>query len=99
MELQGIGTPESNILLCFASTLTYGAFQDYRRRPGARGDRSKAARMKYLLVAKFTIPKSYVPGEFEGTGENLQEDREIGYQDLFEKEKSPPLLKRMKELV
>ena len=55
--------------------------------------------MKYLLVAKFTIPKSYVPGEFEGTGENLQEDREIGYQDLFEKEKSPPLLKRMKELV
>ena len=22
MELQGIGTPESNILLCFASTLT-----------------------------------------------------------------------------
>ncbi|CAE7256381.1 unnamed protein product, partial [Symbiodinium sp. CCMP2456] len=32
--------------------------------PGARGDRSKAAKMKYLLVAKFTLPKSYVTGEF-----------------------------------
>lgn len=37
----------------------------------------RAARMKYLLVAKFTIPKSYVTGEFEPTGENPQEDGSV----------------------
>ena len=55
--------------------------------PGARGDRSKAARMKYLLVAKGTIPKSYVTGEFEPTGENPQQDGEIGHEDLFDEER------------
>ena len=43
--------------------------------------------MKYLLVAKFTIPKSYVTGEFEPTGENPQEEVESGHRDLFDEEK------------
>ena len=64
-----------------------GPFKTTGEDPGARGDRSKAARMKYLLVAKFTIPKSYVTGEFEPTGENPQQDGEIGHEDLFDEEK------------
>ena len=63
-----------------------GPFRTTSEDPGARGDRSKAARMKYLLVAKFTIPKSYVTGEFEPTGENPQQDGEIGQEDLFDEE-------------
>ncbi|OLP89078.1 hypothetical protein AK812_SmicGene29497 [Symbiodinium microadriaticum] len=53
--------------------------------PGARGDRAKAAKMKYLLVAKFTIPESYVTGELEPTGSDPL-DEEVGSKDLFDEE-------------
>ncbi|CAE7586293.1 unnamed protein product [Symbiodinium sp. CCMP2456] len=45
----------------------------------------KAAKMKYLLVAKFTLPKSYVTGEFEPTGTDPP-DEELGHKDLFDEE-------------
>ena len=41
--------------------------------------------MKYLLVAKFTIPESYVTGEFEPTGSDPL-DEEVGSKDLFDEE-------------
>ncbi|CAE7895388.1 COL21A1, partial [Symbiodinium sp. KB8] len=44
-----------------------------------------AAKMKYLLVAKFTIPESYVTGEFEPTGSDPL-DEEVGSKDLFDEE-------------
>ncbi|CAE7918685.1 unnamed protein product, partial [Symbiodinium sp. KB8] len=44
-----------------------------------------AAKMKYLLVAKFTIPESYVTGEFETTGSDPL-DEEVDPQDLFDEE-------------
>ena len=73
-------------LFCLNADIT-GPFRTTGEDPGARGDRSQAARMKYLLVAKFTIPKSYVTGEFEPTGENPQEEVESGHRDLFDEEK------------
>ncbi|OLP91197.1 hypothetical protein AK812_SmicGene27151 [Symbiodinium microadriaticum] len=45
----------------------------------------EAAKMKYLLVAKFTIPESYVTGEFEPTGSDPL-DEEVGSKDLFDEE-------------
>ena len=41
--------------------------------------------MKYLLVAKFTIPESYVTGEFEPAGSDPL-DEEVGSKDLFDEE-------------
>ncbi|CAE7817553.1 unnamed protein product, partial [Symbiodinium necroappetens] len=61
--------------------------------PAARGDRTKAARMKYLLVAKFTLPKSYVTGEFEPTGNDPPGDEEVGYKDLFVEEEKGEAMK------
>ncbi|CAE7777622.1 GIP, partial [Symbiodinium necroappetens] len=52
---------------------------------GARGDRSKAAKMKYILVAKFTLPKSYVTGEFEPTAQDPREE-DVGMKDLFDED-------------
>ncbi|CAE7724764.1 unnamed protein product, partial [Symbiodinium microadriaticum] len=61
-----------------------------REDPGARGDRAKAAKMKYLLVAKFTIPESYVTGEFEPTGSEPL-DEEVDLKDLFDEEDKVPV--------
>ena len=57
--------------------------------PSARGDRAKAARMKYLLVAKFSIPESYATGKFEPTGCESQEE-DIDDHDPFEEEAKEP---------
>ena len=46
--------------------------------------------MKYLLVAKFTIPESYVTGEFEPTGSDPLEE-EVGSKDLFDEEDKVPI--------
>ena len=62
-----------------------GPFRTQGEDPGARGDRAKAAKMRYLLVAKFTIPESYVTGEFEPTGSDPL-DEEVGSKDLFDEE-------------
>ncbi|CAE7558242.1 GIP, partial [Symbiodinium sp. KB8] len=71
-------------LLCLTVDIT-GPFRTQGEDPGARGDRAKAAKMKYLLVAKFTIPESYVTGEFKPTrSEPL--DEEVGPKDLFDEE-------------
>ncbi|CAE7222038.1 GIP [Symbiodinium sp. CCMP2456] len=60
---------------------------------GLQGDRTKAARVKYLLVAKFTIPKSYVTGEFEPTGSDPPVDEEVGHEDLFDEEEGGEVMK------
>ncbi|CAE7924528.1 unnamed protein product, partial [Symbiodinium sp. KB8] len=60
-------------------------WKEHGEDPGARGDRAKAAKMKYLLVAKITIPESYVTGEFEPTGSDRL-DEEVGSKDLFDEE-------------
>ncbi|CAE7034866.1 pol, partial [Symbiodinium sp. CCMP2456] len=62
-----------------------GPFRTAGEDPGARGDRSKAAKMKYLLVAKFTLPKSYVTGEFEPTAQDPREE-DLGMKDLFDED-------------
>ena len=54
-------------LFCLTVDIT-GPFRTQGEDPGARGDRAEAAKMKYLLVAKFTLPESYVTGEFDPTG-------------------------------
>ena len=71
-------------LFCLNVDIT-GPFRTQGEDPGARGDRAKAAKMKYLLVAKFTIPESYVTGEFEPTGSDPL-DEEVGSKDLFDEE-------------
>ena len=74
-------------LFCLTVDIT-GPFRTQGEDPGARGDRAKAAKtakMKYLLVAKFTIPESYVTGEFEPTGSDPL-DEEVGSKDLFDEE-------------
>ena len=71
-------------LFCLTVDIT-GPFRTQAEDPGARGDRAKAAKMKYLLVAKFTIPESYVTGEFEPTGSDPL-DEEVGSKDLFDEE-------------
>ena len=69
-------------LFCLTVDIT-GPFRTQGEDPGARGDRAKAAKMKYLLVVKFTIPESYVTGEFEPTGSDPL-DEEVGSKDLFD---------------
>ncbi|CAE7484241.1 GIP [Symbiodinium sp. CCMP2456] len=71
-------------LFCLNVDIT-GPFRTTGEDPSARGDRKKAAKMKYLLVAKFTLPKSYVTGEFEPTGTDPP-DEELGHKDLFDEE-------------
>ena len=71
-------------LFCLTVDIT-GPFRTQGEDPGARGDRAKAAKMKYLLVAKSTIPESYVTGEFEPTGSDPLEE-EVGSKDLFDEE-------------
>ena len=71
-------------LFCLTVDIT-GPFRTQGEDPGARRDRAKAAKMKYLLVAKFTIPESYVTGEFEPTGSDPL-DEEVGSKDLFDEE-------------
>ena len=71
-------------LFCLTVDIT-GPFRTQGEDPGARGDRAKAAKMKYLLVAKFTIPESYVTVEFEPTGSDPL-DEEVGSKDLFDEE-------------
>ena len=71
-------------LFCLTVDST-GPFRTQGEDPGARGDRANAAKMKHLLVAKFTIPESYVTGEFEPTG-NDPLDEEVGSKDLFDEE-------------
>ncbi|OLP79514.1 hypothetical protein AK812_SmicGene40188 [Symbiodinium microadriaticum] len=71
-------------LFCLTVDIT-GPFRTQGEDPGARGDRAKAAKMKYLLVAKITIPESYVTGEFEPTGSDRL-DEEVGSKDLFDEE-------------
>ena len=79
MEPQGSDIRESNILHCSALLWTsLDRFRTQGEDPGARGDRAKAAKMKYLLVVKFTIPESYVTGEFEPTGSDPV-DEEVGF--------------------
>ena len=63
-------------LFCLTVDIT-GPFRTQGEDPGARGDRAKAAKMKYLLVAKFTIPESYVTGKFGPTGSDPL-DEEVG---------------------
>ena len=76
-------------LFCLTVDIT-GPFRTQGEDPGARGDRAKAAKMKYLLVAKFTIPESYVTGEFEPTGSDPL-DEEVGSKDLFDEEDKVPI--------
>ena len=78
MEQQDIDTPELSTLRCFASMWTSRDLSGPRVKIRELEETvPRAARMKYLLVAKFTIPKSYVTGEFEPTGENPQEDGSV----------------------
>ena len=76
-------------LFCLTVDIT-GPFRTQGEDPGARGDRAKAAKMQYLLVAKFTIPESYVTGEFEPTGSDPL-DEEVGSKDLFDEEDKVPI--------
>ena len=76
-------------LFCLTVDIT-GPFRTQGEDPGARGDRAKAAKMKYLLVAKFTIPESYVTGEFEPTGSDPLEEK-VGSKDLFDEEDKVPV--------
>ena len=76
-------------LFCLTVDIT-GPFRMQGEDPGARGDRAKAAKMKYLLVAKLTIPESYVIGEFEPTGSDPL-DEEVGSKDLFDEEDKVPI--------
>ena len=76
-------------LFCLTVDIT-GPFRMQGEDPGARGDRAKAAKMKYLLVAKLTIPESYVIGEFEPTGSDPL-DEEVGSKDLFDEEDKVPV--------
>ncbi|CAE7259807.1 GIP, partial [Symbiodinium sp. CCMP2456] len=71
-------------LFCLTVDIT-GPFRTAGEDPGARGDRSKAAKMKYILVAKFTLPKSYVTGEFEPTAQDPREE-DFGMKDLFDED-------------
>ncbi|CAE7315270.1 GIP, partial [Symbiodinium microadriaticum] len=91
------GTVDQSVLgwpvalkLKLARAVREGSFEDQHVALGGSmkamtPEKWKAAKMKYLLVAKFTIPESYVTGEFEPTGSDPL-DEDVGSKDLFDEE-------------